>query len=89
MRLLNAEFMFHHRAVPVGISEGTVRIAMCDPFDLRTMDAVERITGLRPVPYLALEDEFENFLETLLPPSESEPLPGANSQAGSRVESVK
>ena len=40
---------------------------MCDPFDLRTLDAVERITGLKPVPYLALEDEFEQFLETLSP----------------------
>jgi diguanylate cyclase (GGDEF)-like protein len=89
LHLLNAEFIFHHRAVPVGISEGTVRIAMCDPFDLRTMDTVERITGLRPVPYLALEDEFENFLETLLPPSESEPLLGADPQAGVRVESIK
>ena len=40
---------------------------MCDPFDLRTLDAVERITGLKPVPYLALEDEFEQFLESLAP----------------------
>ena len=65
--LFNAEFVFHHRAVPIGVSEGSVRIAMCDPFDLRTLDAVERITGLKPVPYLALEDEFEQFLETLSP----------------------
>ena len=74
--LFNAEFIFHHRVVPIGVSEGSVRIAMCDPFDLRTLDTVERITGLKPVPYLALEDEFEQFLETLAlerdPPIEAE-----------------
>lgn len=68
--LFNAEFIFHHRVVPIGVSEGSVRLAMCDPFDLRTMDTVERITGLKPVPYLALEDEFEQFLETLAPPAD-------------------
>jgi GGDEF domain-containing protein len=65
--LFNAEFIFHHRVVPIGVGEGSVRVAMCDPFDLRTLDAVERITGLKPVPYLALEDEFEQLLESLGP----------------------
>lgn len=63
--LFNAEFIFHHRVVPIGIVGDSVRIAMCDPFDLRTLDTMERITGLKPIPYLALEDEFEQFLETL------------------------
>ncbi|MFA5168683.1 MAG: response regulator [Candidatus Omnitrophota bacterium] len=66
----NTEFIFHHRIVPIGVVEGSVRVAMCDPFDLRTLDAVERITGLKPVPYLALEDEFEQFLESLAPETE-------------------
>jgi DNA-binding response OmpR family regulator len=69
--LFNAEFIFHHRAVPIGVAEGSVRIAMCDPFDLRTLDAIERITGLKPVPYLALEDEFEQLLENLTPGTDS------------------
>lgn len=68
--LFNAEFIFHHRAIPIGVSEGSVRIAMCDPFDLKTLDTIERITGLKPVPYLALEDEFEQFLESLAPETE-------------------
>lgn len=63
--LLNEEFVFHHRVVVIGVSQDSVRIAMCDPFDLRTLDVVERMTGLKPVPYLALEDEFEQFLESL------------------------
>ncbi len=65
--LFNREFMFHHRAVPIGVSEGSLRVAMCDPFNLRTLDTIERITGFRPVPYLALEDEFEQFFEALAP----------------------
>ncbi len=89
LRLFNAEFIFHHRVVPIGIAEGTVRIAMCDPFDLRTLDAMERITGLRPVPYLALEDEFEYFLETLVPGHDSESHPEPGSQTGVRMGSVK
>ncbi len=52
-------------AVPVGVGEGSLRVAMSDPFDLRTLDAIERITGLKPVPYLAMEEEFEKFLEGL------------------------
>ena len=72
--LFNKEFMFHHRVVPIGVSDGSVRIAMCDPFDLRTLDAVERITGLRPEPYLALEDEFEQFLESMAPETEAEKI---------------
>ena len=71
LHLFNAEFIFHHRVVPIGISEGSVRVAMCDPFDLRTLDAIERITALKPVPYLALEDEFEQFLESLIPATDS------------------
>lgn len=71
LRLFNVEFILHHRAVPIGASGDAVRVAMCDPFDLRTLDAVERITGLKPVPYLALEDEFEHFLERLAPEPDS------------------
>lgn len=70
--LFNREFMFHHRAVPIGVSEGSLRVAMCDPFNLKTLDTIERITGFRPVPYLALEDEFEQFFEALTPEPESE-----------------
>lgn len=70
--LFNKEFIFHHRVIPIGVTEGSVRIAMCDPFNLRTLDAIERITGLRPVPYLALEDEFEQLLESLAVETEAE-----------------
>ncbi len=62
-RLFSFEFMKAHRVVPLESAEGELKLAMCDPFDLRTLDAVERITGFKPAPRLALEDEFEDFLE--------------------------
>jgi len=70
LRLFTSEFIHRHRVVPIGIVEGSVKLAMCDPFDIKILDTVERITGFKPMPYLALEDEFEEFLSNLLPESE-------------------
>ncbi|MBI3313706.1 MAG: response regulator [Candidatus Omnitrophica bacterium] len=63
LRLFTLDFMKSHRVVPVEATDHGIRLAMCDPFDLRTLDAIERITGLKPIPCLALEDEFEEFIE--------------------------
>ncbi|MCM8775105.1 MAG: diguanylate cyclase [Candidatus Omnitrophica bacterium] len=63
IRLFTLEFMKSHRVVPLEITQQGLRLALCDPFDLRTLDAIENITGLKPVPCLALEDEFEEFIE--------------------------
>lgn len=65
LHLFNTEFIQHHRLAPVQIEDGKIHLAMCNPFDLKTLDAVERITGLKPTPYLALENEFEQFLGNL------------------------
>ncbi|MBN1687995.1 MAG: response regulator [Candidatus Omnitrophica bacterium] len=63
LRLFTTEFVRSHRVVPLEISGEEIRLGMCDPFDLKTLDAIERITSLKPVPCLALEDEFEEFLD--------------------------
>ena len=74
LRLFTREFIEAHRAVPVEIvGDGralAVKIAMCDPFDLKTLDIMERMTNLKPVPCLALEDEFEEFLSRPETPKE-------------------
>ena len=62
-RLFSIEFIKSHRVVPIEIVGKEVKLAMCDPFDIRTLDAIERITGFKPVPCLALEDEFEEYIE--------------------------
>ncbi|MGI6241728.1 MAG: Response regulator PleD [Candidatus Omnitrophica bacterium ADurb.Bin292] len=65
--LFTGDLIARHRVMPVEVTEGAVKLAMCDPFDIRTLDMIERITGLKPIPCLALEDEFEVFLEKNFP----------------------
>jgi hypothetical protein len=48
---------------PIRVKDKKLYLAMIDPFDIKTVDYVERITGYKVVPCLALEDEFERFLE--------------------------
>ena len=62
LRLFTLEFIRAHRVLPLSATQHDLRLGMCDPFDLKTIDSIERITGLKPKPYLALEDEFEDFL---------------------------
>lgn len=64
LRLFTWDFMRSHRVVPLGIVGRQLKLAMCDPFDLKTLDAIERISDFKPVPCLALEDEFEAFVES-------------------------
>lgn len=64
LRIFTFDFMRSHRVVALEVVAKTVKLGMCDPFDLRTLDSIERITGLKPVPCLTLEDEFEEFLES-------------------------
>lgn len=63
LRLFTSDFMKSHRVIPLEVRAEGLKLAMCDPFDLKTIDAIERISGLKPEPCLALEDEFEEFFE--------------------------
>jgi diguanylate cyclase (GGDEF)-like protein len=63
LRLFTLDFIKSRRVVPLMACEGRLNLAMCDPFDLLTLDAIEQITGMKPSPCLALEDEFEEFVE--------------------------
>jgi diguanylate cyclase (GGDEF)-like protein len=66
LRLFTLDFMKSHRVVPLEVTGSSLKLAMCDPFDLKTLDAIERVSGLKPVPCLALEDEFEEFVEAYM-----------------------
>ncbi len=63
LRTFTLDFIEAHRVVPVEVTGGMIKLAMCDPFDLKLLDRIEQITRLKPVPCLTLEDEFELFLE--------------------------
>ncbi len=62
-RLFTEEYVRTHRVSPIRVKDKKLYLAMIDPFDIKTVDYVERITGYKVVPCLALEDEFERFLE--------------------------
>ncbi len=64
MRIFTTDFMRSHRVVPLEFSGDRIKLAMCDPFDLKTLDAIERVSQMKPSPCLALEDEFEEFIES-------------------------
>jgi diguanylate cyclase (GGDEF)-like protein len=68
LRFFTPEFIKMRRVIPILVKDDRLSLAMCDPFDLHTLDAIEQITGLKPVPCLALEDEFEEFLEKNIEP---------------------
>ncbi len=71
-RLFSMDFIRSHRVVPVEVTREGLKLGMCDPFDLKVLDAIERITSLKPIPCLALEDEFEEFLDRHLDDSHEE-----------------
>ena len=62
-RLFTQDFVRTHRVAPVELSDDRLSLAMVDPFDIKIVDDVEKITNYKVVPLLALENEFEEFLE--------------------------
>ena len=72
LRLFTIDFVKAHRAVPLELVRESLKLGMCDPFDLKTLDAIERTTHLKPIPCLILEDEFEEFFDHYLGSSAKE-----------------
>lgn len=62
-RLFTADYVKTHRVLPMEITQGKLVLAMLDPFDIKVIDDIERTTGYRVVPNLALEEEFEEFFD--------------------------
>jgi len=62
-RIFTQEFVRTHRVMPVRLKDSKLSVAMVDPFDIKVVDDIEKITAYKVVPLLALENEFEKFLE--------------------------
>ncbi|MBI4368155.1 MAG: diguanylate cyclase [Candidatus Omnitrophica bacterium] len=62
-RVLEEEFIRDHRVVPLSLTGESLELAMVDPVNQETIQAVHEITGLRVIPKFVLENEFEEFLE--------------------------
>lgn len=52
-----------YRIAPFELNEGKLSLAMVDPFDLQTIDFVERKTGHKVNPYISTEKNIEKVLE--------------------------
>lgn len=63
--LFTLDFMKIHRVVPLEIEGQKLKVALCDPLNCQTLASIKRASSLEPVSHLILEDEFEEFMETL------------------------
>jgi diguanylate cyclase (GGDEF)-like protein len=63
IRLIRPDYVRTHRVMPVEIRQGKLVLAMLDPFDIKVIDDIERITNYRVSPNIALEGEFETLYD--------------------------
>lgn len=46
------------KAIPIEKSGDILKVAMANPLDVQAIDEIARVTGLEPIPLIALEDEI-------------------------------
>ncbi|MCS7025533.1 MAG: ATPase, T2SS/T4P/T4SS family [Bryobacteraceae bacterium] len=63
---LAPRFLRQFRALPVGMQDSSLRLAMADPLDVETIRVVESVTGLRVIPLLAPEQEIVDAIDKYL-----------------------
>jgi general secretion pathway protein E len=63
---LAPRFLRQFKALPIGMSDSLLRLAMADPLDVETIRAVESVTGLKVQPALANEQEIVDAIDKYL-----------------------
>jgi general secretion pathway protein E len=63
---LSPRFLRQFKALPIGMVDSTLRLAMGDPLDRETIQAVESATGLKVTPVLAPEQEIVDAIDRYL-----------------------
>lgn len=61
LKLFTRDFVKRYQVVPLEREVHSLRVGMCNPFDVQSLNAVKRLSGLEPLPVLILESEFETF----------------------------
>jgi general secretion pathway protein E len=64
LRTLPPKLVFKQRCVPIGQTNGTLRIATCDPFELSAFDELRLLTGMAIELVLADERDLRKFIRT-------------------------
>lgn len=53
LKIITKDYCEKHQVAPFEISGGQIKIAMLDPYDVQTIDFIEKKTSLMVVPYIA------------------------------------
>ena len=64
LELLPPKLVFKQRCVPIGQTDGTLRVATCDPFELAAFDELRLLTGMNIELVLADERDIRKFIRT-------------------------
>ncbi len=64
LKLLPPKLVFKQRCVPIGQTDGTLRVATCDPFELTAFDELRLLTGMDIELVLADERDIRKFIRT-------------------------
>ncbi|TDJ57571.1 MAG: type II/IV secretion system protein [Planctomycetota bacterium] len=64
LELLPPKLVFKQRCVPISRTDGTLRIATCDPFELTAFDELRLLTGMAIELVLADERDIRKFIRT-------------------------
>jgi type II secretion system protein E len=59
-----SKFMFRHAAVPLQRTNGTVRVAVADPYDIYVLDELRLLIGAEVEPVLAPRSDIARFVKT-------------------------
>ena len=59
---LPRSFALKHLVVPVGIVEGTLEVAICDPFDHVVLDDVRRVSELEVAPVISTKTDIRKLI---------------------------
>ena len=76
IRLLPRRYCEKYHIVPLRVEGGHLHVAMEDPLDVRTINAVEAIVAMPVQPYLAKTADISNVIERL-PEDDGESIPDA------------
>ena len=64
LKMLPPKLVFKQRCVPIGCTDGTLRVATCDPFELTAFDELRLLTGMTIELVLADERDIRKFIRT-------------------------
>jgi general secretion pathway protein E/type IV pilus assembly protein PilB len=64
LELLPPKLVFKQRCIPISRTDGTLRIATCDPFELTAFDELRLLTGMEIELVLADERDIRKFIRT-------------------------